>query len=320
MLDRVEMLPKVFAAIALCTTSALIVFLSGCNPYQVRDSSPTPVRQIPTVVSYASETLPSVTTEPTVSLSTASLTVIPRLTPSVPTWTPRPTLSPESAQALIIELLSNNGGCRFPCWWGITPGVTTWQEARNFLETMSPRIIVLRQNLYGITYKNLPQSVSNGAVGATIFVTQDVVESIRTDIYYPLEQILQKYDRPNEIWVFVDRQTINREIPFTIALFYQDQGFLVVYEGTADKENKVWICSDRIGGDQLAWFLWNPSLQMSFAEVGKKALLFVDEPSERPFRLLQDASNLDVESFYQTYVHPDNSDSCFEFFDNQTLP
>jgi hypothetical protein len=47
------------------------------------------------------------------------------------------TLDSEEAQKLVQKLLENNGGCKLPCWWGITPGKTTWAEARQILEKTS---------------------------------------------------------------------------------------------------------------------------------------------------------------------------------------
>ncbi len=49
------------------------------------------------------------------------------------TWTPLPTLTSKEAQERVHELLLNNAGCEFPCWWGIIPGKTNWPEAYHFL-------------------------------------------------------------------------------------------------------------------------------------------------------------------------------------------
>ena len=34
----------------------------------------------------------------------------------------------------MLTLLQTNAGCELPCWWGITPGITPWSEARTRLE------------------------------------------------------------------------------------------------------------------------------------------------------------------------------------------
>jgi hypothetical protein len=85
---------------------------------------------------------PSLTSEPErpTSQATAEPKVAPLLTQqaittSLATATPgraqRPTAtfvpipSAEEQQRQFLELLHTNGGCRLPCWWGITPGQTT---------------------------------------------------------------------------------------------------------------------------------------------------------------------------------------------------
>lgn len=56
------------------------------------------------------------------------------------TWTSLPilpTLSTSGADLLISDLLINNGGCKLPCWWGIMPGETPWNEAYQTLSTFA---------------------------------------------------------------------------------------------------------------------------------------------------------------------------------------
>ncbi len=53
------------------------------------------------------------------------------------TDTPVSTFSPTEASARLQDLLKTNAGCRLPCWWGITPGKTTWDEAEEYLKTFT---------------------------------------------------------------------------------------------------------------------------------------------------------------------------------------
>jgi hypothetical protein len=36
-------------------------------------------------------------------------------------------MTADEEYALVSEMLQDNGGCRLPCWWGFTPGETSWQ-------------------------------------------------------------------------------------------------------------------------------------------------------------------------------------------------
>src|SRR5688572_13990138 len=56
-----------------------------------------------------------------------------------------PTMTTDEAKRLVRDLLENNAGCKLPCWWGITPGKTTWSEARQILEKASRHIGVAGQ-------------------------------------------------------------------------------------------------------------------------------------------------------------------------------
>jgi hypothetical protein len=72
--------------------------------------------------------------------ATTTLTLIPPSTHTpTPVFTPTavPTLPTEEAYNKLWGLLANNGGCRLPCLWGITPGRSTNQEARNILMPLS---------------------------------------------------------------------------------------------------------------------------------------------------------------------------------------
>lgn len=42
-------------------------------------------------------------------------------------------LSKANAKAKLSQLLKRNGNCQLPCFWGITPGMTTFEEAKSIL-------------------------------------------------------------------------------------------------------------------------------------------------------------------------------------------
>ena len=83
---------------------------------------------------------PGVSTNQPTSTSSGEITSVPEIIKSptalftsvttvvVPTYTPFSTLSPSGSISLVLELLQNNPSCLLPCWWGITPGETSWQD------------------------------------------------------------------------------------------------------------------------------------------------------------------------------------------------
>src|SRR5262245_28586986 len=114
------------------TLLSLMLLAVGCSSPTV-SSVITPV-WTPTAGSVLLTHTPLPTSTPTFTS-----TPTPTQTP-LPTWTPRPTLPPAQAEALALDLLTHNADCRLPCWWGFTPGQTSWQVARSFLATFASNI------------------------------------------------------------------------------------------------------------------------------------------------------------------------------------
>jgi len=79
---------------------------------------------------------------PTIAFPTKTITPTPTpidtATPvPTPTLTLVPTLSVEIARQKWFDLLTDNGGCKLPCFWGITPGKSDYRAARDILMPFS---------------------------------------------------------------------------------------------------------------------------------------------------------------------------------------
>lgn len=102
-------LPLVPRIVALC----LLFLATGCAVTVPTISPVSATRAADRVLALtASSTAGSSSPTPT-----ATATPRPTLANS-----PLPTLPPNEAQALVLELLEHNAGCRLPCWWGFSPG------------------------------------------------------------------------------------------------------------------------------------------------------------------------------------------------------
>ncbi len=99
-----------------------IAIVSGCaQPVQ---GTPTLFPVIPTAS--VTETIAPKTATPTLAPSATSTRI-----PATPTDVP--TLPVEDARQRLLDLLANNGNCQLPCLWGITPGESSYQDARSIL-------------------------------------------------------------------------------------------------------------------------------------------------------------------------------------------
>jgi hypothetical protein len=67
-------------------------------------------------------------------------TLAPTMTvPPTQSPTPLATLSPQAAQIEIARLMATNDDCLGPCFWGIKPGVTNFDQAVSFLKTLTDK-------------------------------------------------------------------------------------------------------------------------------------------------------------------------------------
>lgn len=122
-------------------------------------------------------TLPSAPPAPTpisnIGITTAEIhptnisTVMPSMTslPS-PTLSPIATLNPDVAQLKIVQLMATNDECGKNCFWGITPGTTTFDNAVLSLSTL--RQINLLKNKDGTFQYNSSFEYKKGDIALSI--------------------------------------------------------------------------------------------------------------------------------------------------------
>jgi len=270
-----------------------LLSILGCYPQKspgVLTASETP-KSLPTSPS-ASEIPKSFPTSPfsfTPPYTLAS-TITPIATSTnstkIPTivWTPIPTLSIQESTSKASDMLMNNGGCLFPCWWGITPGKTSAAETIQFLATFTDLTTVIPGN--GPSVKLEPGSAFDyigstyhifGDYGSVDYTFQDgLVDTIsayhgggtgnrRAEIY-ELSHILNTYQEPDEIWFSAAPGSPMGNVADLI-LFYGKQGFFVhyTYFDLNQYKDNLRICPQGIGPEELdMWavqFHHYPSLQ-----------------------------------------------------------
>jgi hypothetical protein len=147
---------KLFVIPSIAILSTL---LGGCSSGILVTSSPVPT----------DTSLP-----PTSTIPTTTSTV-----PPSPAVTPIPSLSPDRAYARIQALLGNSPDCELPCWLGITPGQTTWQEANEQLAFWGG----IANRLYIETH------AGKWSTGSFTIPNSDNTIFIEIRISYPIESI-----------------------------------------------------------------------------------------------------------------------------------
>jgi hypothetical protein len=235
------------------------------------------------------------------------------------TLTNLPTLSQDEADAMVMDLLQKNADCQLPCWWGITPGETTWEMATQYLHTFTSEVgdgtrIPVKidgkdEPITGYTALfKVPNTLTNG--GVNFFVIDDLIykiaiNQIGTDISYQLHQLMTNYGVPDEVWL--QGWPYNEEhVPHFAVLIIYHEGILARFEGIASFTNiNLRICPQQAGPRLVLWNSQNEPKDFTKLLIGNENNVW----GALEFKPLQDATNMDIASFYQLMQDPN---ACFE--------
>jgi len=222
-------------------------------------------------------------------------------------------LTTSEEQILISSLFQNNAGCQLPCWWGFTPGETTWQTAQEFFALLgefpdayrSPRGTVN----YTMHFRIQEQISQEGEISHSYIVRDDIIEMIWAIVgqtqTYALPQLLANYGQPTSVWLrtfSAVADTDEGELPFFLLLHYQQYGFLVRYvDFTYAQDGQISICPQQAGG---ALWLWSPERKMTLEDIAYVGVggFPIDEVPD--YRSLTEATGMSIEQFYEVFVQP----------------
>ncbi len=296
-----------------------VIALNGCA------TSETPVPSLTDTSLPPTDTpIPTNTSSPTVMLSpshTPTSTITRTPWPTIPiTFTPLPTIPPDEALKIILAIYENNGGCELPCWWGITPGETSWQEVH---ERFSPLLRIggpfLQRGAHYSFLLDVPNNVDPSGYGffsANLYFEGDIIQEIivRALLVTPyfddsMSGLLAKFGKPAEIWLAVDLETVDFIPSYWLVLFYPQHGITVSMLSSAEKtDNAISLCPQRIYGFNSlrpGLILWPPQEPRSFKE-----FYYLDNPEDY-FLLEEYPTDMDTQTYYETYLDPD-TEACFE--------
>jgi hypothetical protein len=267
----------------------------------------------------ASTTLPAGAVEPTRS---PAVTYTP-----TPRWPPLPTLDQSAKRQRILDLLSRNAGCRLPCWWGITPGETSWAEAKHFLESFVETIYEVPKDrktntlgerssmlhLYTVEYETPdPGTLAFtgtrfGTIGIGVenaLVSYITIGDASFGQYnntprFLLPRLLEDYGEPAEITVYVEAGGADL-MEFWIGVMYE-QGIIAQYD-----YDLIWAGEQYSACPQYV----EPSLSL-WTSTDRQLLTMFTEDMERHLGnvTLQQATDMTLGTFYETFKDSDNT-SC----------
>lgn len=302
-------------------TSAVIASREAVSSAATIPATRAPLEQTspPTMVTQTAVLVPGHT-------PTASMTPMPTAIPTIEatvteTPTPTPTLTNTELRQLALELLENNNGCQLPCWWGITPGQTDWETAYKLIgifDLVPNRVVINSDHVVYRPIIPFPIGVFEYNEAAHSYsVRNGIVESIempvsRGDVFdgyltqYTLPRLLDTYGTPAEVWVSTYRAAFeNDDLPFFTVLFYPEQGIIASYSSNGVRQGDfVQGCPQENPVSYLV--LMPPDTNQTFEQaVGESSAFNMDYLS------LEEATGMDVATFYETFKNPDNT-TCLE--------
>lgn len=232
----------------------------------------------------------------------------PTLT-ATPLLSPIPTLTRAEKMVVTSELYVTNGNCKLPCWWGIVPGETDWQTANLFFSATATKISTSAESETDPYYSAsvdipVPDELSEfGLLRQYIIVRDGIIVEIKTERpwgarkIFTISEILNNYGPPTEVWLdTLGKNYGDNYFPFRVALFYPEQGFLVRYFDEAELANGyVTGCPQ---AHSAAFVLWPQDQVLTFTET------LSEQEGVQYYKLLEEVTEVDVATFYQTYLDP----------------
>lgn len=299
----------------LTLANAISILLFGCSLYVSGVETARPTTDL-----NASETAFNV-------IATSTETTMAPTT--VVTSTSVATLSPNNALNKLLELYDNNGGCKIPCWWTITPGVTTWNEAYEQLAPLgyvAPPIIHGDITRYEFEFAVPAELSSLGYFWPKISVKNDIVTSIsinssyiERDFDFSLAGLLKTFGAPEEIWIKPTVESMT-DVPFyEIRLFYPSKGTLISANKDAEiKDNNFIICPIEFKIDNFppSIVFWSAQQSVEFSDFGLSVLGNLTWDTRGYYQLKELTTEFDEKDFYDTYLNP-TTEVCFSFAINK---
>lgn len=239
-----------------------------------------------------------------------------------PTPAATPTLTSEQLADNFTRLMTENGGCELPCWWGIVPGES---NIETIAEQFVPQGLVWWEE-----WKQLEDSSSRSSAALTFEIDENIIQTINVwgggegDGFvqdwgrYSLDQVLTRYGTPSQVFVYYPWRPDPDTPPlYHLLLFYETLGIEIDYVGTSQDINKeeTQVCPNLREVFQINLLLYQPARISNIVEtvIPPETISFIAGP-EIVYDLIEweQATGTTLDSFYETFKGG-NASSCFEF-------
>jgi hypothetical protein len=173
------------------------------------------------------------------------------------------TLSPDQIQTSILLALEGDPGCELPCWWGITPGQTPQEQALSLLTQIGFTPYFDAQRSLYTAVRLLSGPYEGLSIRYDIHLKHQVVGDIyvsgegygHRNAFYQVWKsispvsIVEDFGTPSRVWIetysssgVCEGGSACTVRPYFLWLFYDEQGFLIIYSGIVDFEPTFTFC------------------------------------------------------------------------------
>jgi hypothetical protein len=224
-----------------------------------------------------------------------------------------PTLNPQDASLTVKELLENNRDCELPCWWGIIPGQTSWESAKQSLSPIATSIFegtgentelmdveVFFPAPYPLSGKFRQEYLIENAIVKRIEILPQQYSK-----YSLPKGLLQELGDPDMIFL---GGSIEQPQSFQLVLYYPRQGVFALYSNELhpfQPQETVRVCFTESEIAYVDIFLWNP------AESFSDTIDYIFNQYERPFYEIEHVTDLTIHEFADLFGSTGGT-GCFQ--------
>ena len=286
----------------------LFLFLVGCSSNQI------PTTTIPNVTPTSSLLPTDTTVPPTQTLTSIPSTPLPVFT-STPLWTPFPTFSSTESVENLRLWMQGVFDCLLPCWGGITPGKTTWQEARQLVEQMSGFSAVnVSENIScdfgecnGIGWSLYPATVAEGSFYTKL--PENIAHLIHINVQNEgnaqkinllrnigLQDVFRWYGAPPMLLFNVETNLAENRF-MELILVYPERQFVIKYtKNTELIEDQIVNCGQ---DHQIELIILDNKEQLMSLDSVANAVETRDLHLDSRYKTVEEATGLTLNSFYE---------------------
>jgi hypothetical protein len=230
-------------------------------------------------------------------------------------------------------LFRTNAGCKLPCWWGVTPGVTPWADVESFLDYMGA--ITGKYKLEdGLIYHGTSgfdvQSLEGVIANTVDFLERNALieliyiysEGFSNPLafqeqwsHFSPERVIKEFGEPSRVFFESSSSgpvTEDRVAGYTLWIFYDRIGVLILYNGYGDFGRTFHFCPKLENGEDirsLEMYLQSTNNTNPIEETAGIIGLEIN-PYPR-VQSIEEAAGISTTEFYNLFIK-EGEQACFD--------